>query len=157
MRRRRYSQRNQGRFARRRFSLSAWLSLFSALLLTGCGMGQSAAGAVDVDLVRMSSTVAYAQANEMLENPEEYEGKTVRLEGLFYAYDESVLGESYYACAVSDATSCCTVEIEFTFPEEEEPEDLPEEEEEIEVVGTFEVFQRGDYTFCRLKDAKVTS
>ena len=40
---------------------------------------------VDVDLTLMGSDLVYATVYQMMSKPEEYEGKTIRIEGKYYA------------------------------------------------------------------------
>ena len=52
-------------------------------------------GTVDYDLTQMSSDMVYATVYQMMVMPEEYEGKTFRIDGNFYAtYSEAT--KKYY-------------------------------------------------------------
>ena len=71
----------------------------------------SATSPVDVDLTAMTSTMVYAEVNQMLTTPQNYMGKTVRMKGSF-TYSGSV-EKYYFACIIADATACCQQGIEF--------------------------------------------
>ena len=42
---------------------------------------------IDVDLSSMSGTVVYSAVFDMLNNPDEYRGKTIRMRGQFMVYN----------------------------------------------------------------------
>ena len=55
-----------------------------------------------------------------------------------------------------DAAACCSQGIEFVLTDEYSyPDDYPEEGREICVVGVFDTYQEGGYTYCTLRDAKM--
>ena len=112
-------------------------------------------GDVDVDLTVLDSNIVYAQVFDMLTYPENYIGKTVKAKGTFaYTTDPSTGGE-YFAVFIKDAAACCAQGLEFvraggsyTYPD-----DYPEIDADITVVGTFNTYTEGSYTYARLKDA----
>ncbi len=109
-------------------------------------------GDVDVDLTKLSSTMVYSEVYNMVNTPENYMGKRVRMNGSF-AYAEGD-GKYYYACLISDATACCAQGIEFILKDERKfPEEYPEKGAEITVVGIFDTYNEGDYRYCQLIDA----
>lgn len=114
---------------------------------------------VDVDLTIMSSTMVYAEVNQMMVSPEDYIGKTVKMRGLYYAsYYEA--NEKYYHCVIiSDATACCSQGIEFIWGDGSHiyPDEYPSDETLVEVTGIFETYQEDGDTnlYCRLKNAEM--
>ena len=78
--------------------------------------------------------MVYSEVYNMMDSPENYLGKTVRMRGPF-AFAEGD-GRYYFACIISDATSCCAQGIEF-IPRDERvfPDEYPEKGKEITVVG----------------------
>ena len=85
----------------------------------------------------------------MMVSPEQYIGKTVKMDGLFAYYHDESTGNYYFACIIQDATACCAQGIEFVLTEDYVyPDDYPEVDEEICVVGVFDTYQEGDYTYC---------
>ena len=92
----------------------------------------------------------------MMASPEQYIGKTVKMDGLFAYYHDEATGNYYFACIIQDATTCCAQGIEFVLTEDYVyPDDYPEVDEEICVVGVFDTYQEGDYTYCTLRKAKL--
>ena len=115
---------------------------------------------IDVDLTTLSSTMVYAEVFNMMMNPNDYIGKTVKMRGAFgigYSYKEDgTMDENtlVYACVIADATACCSQGIEFVLSGEHTyPDDYPELGSEITVVGTFATYEEYSMLFCTLTDA----
>ena len=96
--------------------------------------------------------MVYSEVYNMMTIPEEYVGKTVRMEGLFSVYHDEESGVDYYACIIQDATACCAQGLEFV---PMNPEKCPEEGGNVKVEGTFDMYVEGDYTYCTLRNATV--
>lgn len=130
-----------------------WMVL--ALLLCSCGVpADTPAENVDVDLTTLSSTMVYSQVSDMVQNPTQYIGKTVKMQGPFATMDSE--GTTYFACIISDATACCAQGIEFVRKGQYEyPADYPDAGDEITVTGVFESYQEGEHTYYHLADADV--
>ncbi len=117
---------------------------------------------VDIDLTAYSDTMAYSEALNIAENYEENRGKTMKVKGVFKAYESTTEGVYFYACSVSDTTGCCSLYFEF-IPRKEMtyPDDFPEEDAPISVAGVFDPyteFNEGDgktYIYCNLADAEM--
>ena len=114
-----------------------------------------------VDLTALSSTMVYAEVFAMMVSPEDYVGKTVKMQGIFsrgqlYAADGSLSdGGMVFACIVQDATACCAQGIPFDLAGDYEyPQDYPELGDTITVEGIFEIHEQEGMQFCRLKDAE---
>ena len=110
---------------------------------------------IDVDLTTMSSTMVYSEVSNMMISPEDYIGKTIKMNGSFAYFHDEAADNYYFACIIQDATACCAQGIEFVLAGDHSfPEDYPEVEEEISVVGIFDTYKEGDYTYCTLKNAE---
>ena len=152
------------------------LSVVSAMLLCLTSCGSSAAGSADadvrqeaeaadqssqaaefdIDLTQMSSTMVYSQVSDMVNNPENYMGKTVRAKGPFSYYLNPTTNNEYYAVMISDATACCAQGIEFLRGGDYKyPDDYPALETEIIVTGNFNYYKENGYTYCQLTDAVI--
>ena len=109
---------------------------------------------IDIDLTEMSSTMVYSEVYSMLETPENYIGKTVKMNGIFaYYYDEET-GSYYFACIIRDATACCSQGIEFVLTDDYVyPDDYPEVGGDVTVLGRFDTYMEGEYLYCTLRDA----
>lgn len=68
---------------------------------------------VDVDLTLMGSDLVYATVYQMMSKPEEYEGKTIRIEGKYYASYYPITDKYYNYCLIADALACCSQGLEF--------------------------------------------
>lgn len=110
---------------------------------------------VDIDLTKLSSTMVYSEVYNMMSMPENYIGKTVRMEGDFYTYYDENQNQYYFACLIRDATACCAQGIEFVLAGDYTyPDDYPEEGSSVCVSGVFDTYEDGPYTYCTLRNAK---
>ena len=107
---------------------------------------------IDIDLTTLSSTMVYSEVYNMMYLPENYVGKTVKMEGTYSFMHDDVSGMDYYACIIQDATACCAQGIEFI---PNNPEACPEEGGTVTVVGVFDTYMEGDLLFCTLRGAEV--
>lgn len=120
-----------------------------------------AAESTFVDLTALSSTMVYAEVFAMMSSPEDYVGKTVKMQGIFskgqlYAAGSLNDGGTVFACVIQDATACCAQGIPFELAGDHTyPQDYPELGDTITVVGTFEIHEQEGMEFCRLRDAEL--
>ncbi|MBR1738018.1 MAG: hypothetical protein IJ736_13570 [Firmicutes bacterium] len=111
---------------------------------------------IDVDLTEMSSTIVYSEVYNMMYEPNEYIGKTIKMNGIFKTYHDDSTGNNYFACIIQDATACCTQGIEFVPTDEYSyPNDYPSEDDEITVIGVFDTYIENGYTFYTLRNAEM--
>lgn len=111
---------------------------------------------IDIDLTTLSGTMVYSEVYNMLALPEDYIGKTVKMEGIFALYYDEVTGKYYYACIIADATACCSQGIEFVLTEDYTyPDDYPEEGDIISVTGVFDTYTEDGYLYCTLRNATL--
>ncbi len=111
---------------------------------------------VDVDLTVLSATMVYAEVYNMMVLPEDYMGKTIRMEGLMSYYYDQASDKRYFACIVQDATACCSQGIEFELTDDYlYPEDYPEDGENIVVEGTFDMYEEDGCTYATLRNARL--
>ena len=116
---------------------------------------QSADG-IDVDLTKLSSTMVYSEVYNMMVSPDNYIGKTVKMNGAFAYYEDPETKKQYFACIIADATACCSQGLEFILTGDHTyPNDYPELNSEITVTGTFETYDENGFKYCRLKDAAI--
>ena len=101
-------------------------------------VAESGAKKVDVDLTVLGSTMVYAEVFSMMNNPDEYFGKTIKMNGPYYASYFSETGLYYHYVIIEDATACCQQGLEFIWNSGHSyPDDYPEEQTKIEVTGVF--------------------
>ncbi len=131
------------------------------LSLTACGGEQASAvtdtqDRIDVDLTQLSSTMVYSEVYNMMVTPDSYIGKNVKLKGQFTVYQNQSSGDYYYTVIIADAASCCSQGLEFVLAGNHDyPADYPEDGEEITVIGEFQTYQEGDYSYCHLINAEI--
>ena len=107
------------------------------------------------NMIEITEKMYVTYINEIYTNTEAYEGKKIKLEGMFTsAYDESTKQTYYFVyrtgpgCCNNDGSMCG---FEFTTKDT-----IPVENDWIEVVGTLESYEENGYTYLNLKDAQVT-
>ncbi len=111
---------------------------------------------IDVDLTLLSATMVYSEVYNMMISPENYIGKTVKMDGSFAFYHDEASDKNYYVCIIADATACCSQGIEFVLTDDYTyPDDYPEEGGDICVIGVFDTYQEGNNTYCTLRNAKI--
>ena len=116
---------------------------------------QSADG-IDVDLTKLSSTMVYSEVYNMMVSPDNYIGKTVKMNGAFAYYEDPETKKQYFACIIADATACCSQGLEFILTGDHTyPNDYPELGSEITVTGTFEVYTESGFQYCGLVNATL--
>ncbi len=138
---------------------SVWLIVMLALLTAACGkVAETAetkkpaeAGKTDIDLTVLSSTMVYSEVYNMVSNPENYLGKTVKMSGSVATFDGE--GRTYYACIIADATACCSQGIEFLLKDSYRPEDYPGVGETVTVTGVFDRYYEGEEVYYQLIDS----
>ena len=105
-----------------------------------------------VDLTKLSSTMFYAEVYNIMANPGDYEGKTIKIGGLYRA-DYSDLSKQYYHIIyVMDATACCPQDVMvFAWAGDHAyPKDYPKDGAPIEVTGVFERYEEKGHTYYHL-------
>ena len=113
-------------------------------------------GEVDIDLTELTSTLIYGEVYNMMMVPEDYIGKTVRMEGDFYTFFDEIQNQYYFACVIQDATACCAQGIEFVLAGNYTyPDDYPEEGSHITVSGVFDTYEDEEYIYCTLRNAVI--
>ena len=112
----------------------------------------------DVDLTVLDASMMYAQVYDMLNNPDNYNGKTVRAKGSFSYYKDPQTNNEYFAVLVSDITACCAQGIEFRLDGDYSyPEDYPPLETEITITGVCDIYKEGSATYMQLLNAEYTA
>lgn len=120
-------------------------------------LSSAGSGAEPVDLTALSSTMVYAEVYNMLVTPEDYVGRTVKMQGQFAVYEDTENDAVYYACVIADATACCQQGLEFVLSQDlKYPDDYPELGSEIVVTGTFELYEENGYQYCHLVNSEMT-
>ena len=118
--------------------------------------------------------MVYSVVYDMVTEPSSYEGKTVKMDGIFDVYTDENTGKNYYACIIQDATKCCSSGIEFELKEERVyPDEYPDNKpvhlsgektgnltvsadgSYITVTGVFETYEEDGILYCTLRNAAL--
>lgn len=114
---------------------------------------------VDYDLMNMSSDMVYAIVYQMMVDPDTYNGKIVRMEGLYYPAYYEPTSKYYHYCIIQDALACCAQGIEFVWEDGNHvyPDEYPEKNAKVVVQGTFETYKENgdDNLYCRDRKSVV--
>ncbi len=154
-----------------------WMSIVLAFLFTGCTGAHEEEKTADIpqpaeetatqpeetepaddnviDLTRMGRNTVYAEISQMMMNPEEYAGKTIRVKGMFTtAMDKDY--NTIFGCYIPDAAACCAQGLEFVLAEERiYPDEYPQENEWIILEGTFTYEKNSYFTAAKIADATI--
>ena len=117
-------------------------------------------GGVDVDLTVLSGTMVYAEVNNIMISPKNYVGKTIKMSGLYYASYFDQTDQYYHYVVITDATSCCPQGLEFIWDGKHAyPDDYPEYQAQIEVIGVFDSYDElgQTYYYLDVNDLSVLS
>ena len=99
---------------------------------------------VHIDLTKMSDTMVYSQVFDILVNPQNYVGKTIRLQGIYEPITDSLAQEVLHYIVVEDATACCAQGVEIKMIGEA---NYPELYSNAEVVGEIKTYEYSGQTF----------
>ena len=126
--------------------------------------GAEGTAAVDIDLTALSGIMVYSEVNSIISFPDNYIGKTVKMQGQFTIYqatDENcafIPDKMFFACMIADATACCAQGLEFALAGKPVyPDEYPELGAEITVVGTFEWYEEDGCRYYRLGNASFVN
>ena len=113
---------------------------------------------IDVDLSVMSSLMVYSEVFNMMTAPEDYIGKIVKIRGQYYSGLDEMTQKRYFFVLISDATECCQQGMEFIWDDNTHiyPDEYPAEKSQVEIVGTFGVYQEGQAVYPYLSVDDVT-
>lgn len=107
---------------------------------------------IDVDLTSLSSTMVYSEVYNMLNEPDKYMGKTIKMNGKFSVYTDAATKKNYYAVIIADAAACCQQGLEFDWKGSHSyPDDFPQIDSQIEVVGTFDTYTENGQTYAVIR------
>lgn len=113
---------------------------------------------IDIDLTVLSSTMIYSEVYNMMSNPDEYLGKTIKIIGQYNASQLDGTEKYYHFVVISDATACCQNGIEFIWDDNSHvyPDEYPENNAVIEIVGVFSSYEESGSTYYYLKTDGIT-
>jgi hypothetical protein len=107
------------------------------------------------DIIEIKEKLFIAQTNDVYLNPEDYLGKTIKLEGLF----KSEIGyENTYCFVIRYGPGCCGYDgnAGFEVAWEGSSRDYPEEDAWVEAVGKLQTYDENGYPYLYLALASLT-
>lgn len=109
---------------------------------------------INLDLTTLSSTMVYSEVYNMVLTPENYLGKTIKMNGTCSLYQDPDTQKLYYACIIQDATQCCSQGLEFELEDSKyTSDDYPNPDDEITVQGTFSTYMEDGNEYLVIKNA----
>ncbi len=105
--------------------------LLFALNASAKDPGGKASRKIDIDLTRMSSTMVYAQVNQMVTEPVKFIGKRIRMKGVFSSYYDQETKKRYYGCVIEGG--------------------------KITIIGDFEMAEDGEDAYPVIRNAKLSN
>ena len=99
----------------------------------------------DIDLTLMSSTMIYSTVFQFFIDYEYYEGKTIKIQGIYTPFFRPETNRIYHNVVIQDATACCKEGLEFVWEDgNHENNEYPPEGTGIIVQGIFEQYYEDD-------------
>lgn len=110
---------------------------------------------IDIDLTRMNPTFVYAQVFNFLSEPEQYEGKMVRMRGGLYVFSGEDTENQQYACVIQDALACCAQGLQFEPSKNQKfPSDF-QNGTTITVTGKLHQYEENGFSRVAIVDAVI--
>lgn len=106
-----------------------------------------------LDLSRMSPTMAYAQLYNIFMEQEKYVGQTIKMRGQYVAMRDENEVAKYHFVMVYDNAACCQLGMEFLMTP---AENLPKDNSLIELTGVFDICNDAGEKFCVLRVKEVS-
>ena len=141
----------------------ALILLSCAVMMTGCQTRaavasspaeQTQTAAPVLPVVEISEKMFIAQCNDVYLNPEDYQGKAIKLEGIYCTYKDMDNVHSFHY-VMRYGPGCCgndgSAGFEFLYDGE-----MPKPDDWIEVIGTVEKVKENDSEYIVLRASKVT-
>jgi len=134
--------------------LSILLVIFLvSTLVAGCSQKTETGANIDVidlDISELSGVLAYSQVVNINESPDDYMGKVIKLNGLYFSSYYDKTDTYYHYVLVGDEALCCQTGLEFVWKGEHAyPNDYPERQAEIELIGVFGSYEElGKTYYC---------
>ncbi len=142
----------------------AVIMLVCVLVITGCQTRAVVAEPVatqqvqpaspELPVVEITEKMFIAQCNDVYFNPDDYQGKAIKLEGIYSNYKDEQSGKTYHY-VMRYGPGCCgsdgSAGFEFMYDG-----DIPKLNDWIEVIGTVEKMMEDGVEYIVLRASKVT-
>lgn len=111
---------------------------------------------IDVDLTTLSSTMIFGEVSYMMVKPEKYLGKTIKMNGEYYASYYEQTDKHYHFVIIADAEACCQEGIEFILAGDYTyPDDYPKDGDQVEICGEFASYIEEGRTYYHIKTNEI--
>ena len=94
---------------------------------------------VDLDLSLVNPRMVYMQVFYMMQQPQAYDGQTIRMKGTYVVTINRTTQERHTYCNVSDSMGCCSAMIRFNLADGQKKQ--PRNGEVITVRGKFQIIE----------------
>lgn len=113
---------------------------------------------VDVDLTVLTSNMVYAEVYNMVTNPKDYLGKTIKIKGNYYPLFYEKTEKYYHYVLIKDALACCQNGMEFIWDDNAHayPDEYPDDDQMVMITGTFSTYDELDYTYYYIAVDDIT-
>ncbi|MBE5944497.1 MAG: hypothetical protein E7258_06215 [Lachnospiraceae bacterium] len=107
---------------------------------------------VDIDMTVMPANMVFSQVSHIMRDPDSYLGKTMKIQGPYYALYYDVTGNYYHYVIITDAQACCESGFEFIWDEGAHtyPDEYPKDDQEIVISGELKCYEEEDYIYYYL-------
>ena len=100
------------------------------------------------DIVEIRERMFLSEINDIYLNSDEYIGKKIKYEGYFATFYNESTEENYYF-VIRNGPGCCGNDSHVGF-EIQWNDDIPMENQWLEVTGILEIYEKNDYKYLRL-------
>jgi uncharacterized membrane protein YcgQ (UPF0703/DUF1980 family) len=120
-------------------------------------LGNPKSAAADGPVIEIKEKLFIAQTNDVYLNPEDYMGKTIKLEGLFkfMQYEDA---DKSYCFVIRNGPGCCgydgTAGFEVAWDQKTAP--YPKEDDWVEAVGVLDSYEEDGYPYLYLALSSLT-
>ena len=124
------------------------ISCLILLVFISLGVSKQVSAQPDyIDLTKMNTNLAYAQVANMINSPDIYDGKTIKVAGK-YSYSENT---HKHSITILDTLGCCSLVVEF----ELQNENYPTENKYITIEGVFSTYSVDIHVSPIIKNAEL--
>ena len=105
-----------------------------------------------IDLTKLSSTMVYSEVFNMMQEPENYEGKTIVMKGTYRTSYSEETEKYYHFVVIEDATACCQQGMEFIL---NGSASYPADGTPVIVSGTFKNYEELDNLYYYVDSSDI--
>jgi len=129
------------------------LLCFISFLTIGCGVEKNTDDDLVIDIVEMSETLVGATMLNIINEPERYMGKTIRVAGTYQPFYWDEEDRYFHDLVIESQAGCCPKILEFILNDE----DYPMVGTMIELVGIYSSYELNGQVFNYLAVETIKS